>query len=196
MDRLSRFIDSLEDDGYSILRLKHAYRINGGLDIYRRAYTVFTKADNKYHKYKTEDDMFTAVKSMLTGLQKVDNYKQMKNGIGYREFKQMIYYEKDSSHAEDFHWRINEEVSDDHMYFLFHRDTTKIGRTKDIHRRIKDLSTSLSHDYSVYMFKNKGHMEKVMHKVFDGFRTSREWFRSDYRMIRFAEKYGENVKPK
>lgn len=194
MDRLSSFIDSIEHDGYSILRLKHAYRINGGLDIYRRSYTVFTKSDNKYHKYKTEDDMLSSVKSMLVNLPKVDNYKQAKNGIGYREFKQVMYSQKDSSHAEDFHWRINEYSSDDHMYFLFHRDTTKIGRTKNINRRIKALSTSLSHDYNVFLFNNKGHMEKVMHMVFAEFRTSREWFKSDYRMIRFAEKYGIKIK--
>lgn len=193
MDRLHRFIDELEHDGYSILNLKHAFRINGSIDIYRRAYTVYVKNENKYLKYKTGDEMFSAVKSMLVGVPKVKDFKQAKNGMKYREFKQTMYSISDSSHAEDFHWRLDDKTSEDDMYFLFHRDTAKIGRTKDVRKRMKQLLTGLSHDPVVYVFKGKGHMEKVMHKVFSPFKTSREWFRLDYRMKRFAEKHGENT---
>jgi rRNA maturation protein Rpf1 len=193
MDRLHSFIDELEQDGYGILRLKHAYRINGNLDIYRRSYTVYLKTSNKYLNYKTGDEMFSAVKSMLIGTPKVKDFKQAKNGMQYREFKQQMYAIKDSSHAEDFHWRIDEKTGDDDMYFLFHRDTAKIGRTKDINKRLKQLLTGLSHDPVVYVFKGKGHMEKVMHNVFSSFKTSREWFKLDYRMKRFSEKYGEII---
>lgn len=190
MNRLEEFINNLEDDGNEIVRLQHAYRVNGSLDIYRRAYTLYIKQENKYLKYKTEEEMISAVKSIITELPRVQNFKQLKNGMGYREFKMKKYSIKDSSHAEDYHWKLDETTSEDHMYFIFHRDTAKIGRTKDIKKRISQLKTALSHDYEVFIFKGKGHMEKKMHQVFSDFRTSREWFRRDYRMVRFAKKYG------
>lgn len=190
MNRLEKLIDTIEYDGNTILRLKHAYRVNGNLDIYRRSYTLYIRSKNEYRKFNTEDEMIQAVKSIVTELPRVENFKQMKNGMGYREFKMQKYALKDSSHAEDYHWSVDDQFGEDHMYFVFHRDTAKIGRTKDIQNRLKQLKTALSHDYQVYIFRGKGHMEKKMHHVFSEFRTSREWFKRDYRMVRFANKYG------
>lgn len=190
MNRLEEFINNLEDDGNEILRLQHAYRVNGNLDIYRRAYTLFLKSKNEYLKFNTEEEMISSVKAIITDLPRVQNFKQLKNGMGYREFKMKKYSIKDSSHAEDYHWSLDDKTGEDDMYFVFHRDTAKIGRTKDIKKRLSQLKTALSHDYQVYLFKGKGHMERKMHNVFLEFRTSREWFKRDYRMVRFAKKYG------
>lgn len=190
MTRIQHFVETLIKDGYSMLELSHAFRINGFLDLYKGGKCVYHKLNNQYHKFTSEDNAILYVRETITGSTAVPDFKKAKHGITYQEFRHAKYMADDSSHAEDYHWRLDEEASDTDMYIIFHRDTAKIGRTKDISKRIKQLQTGLSHSVEVYLFKGKGHMERKMHDIFSSFKTNREWFKADYRIYRFANKYG------
>jgi hypothetical protein len=191
MNRIHELISSLSEDGIEVLEMRHAFRLNGVMDVYKFENVVFRKDLNEYNRFKSKEEVARYVKDTIGGIERQKNFKQVKNGMSIQEFRYEMYKTKDSSHAEDFHWRIDEQVSEDHMYFIFHRDTVKIGRSKDVKKRLASLKTALSHDLEAYLFKNKGHMEKKLHHVFSKFKTKREWFRVDYRIKRFAVKYGE-----
>lgn len=193
MDRILEFVDTLRNDGYKVLELKHAFRINGFLDLYKGGKCVYNKLTNQYHKFGGEDNAILCVKETIVGSEVVPDFKKAKHGITYQEWKNTKYRTDESTHAEDYHWRIDDTESDTDMYFIFHRDTAKIGKTKNIQKRVKQLQTALSHELDIYLFKSKGHMEGKMHQLFTEYKINREWFKADYRLFRFAKKYGTLV---
>lgn len=194
MNKVEFFIKSLKDNGLQVILMKHGYRVNGGIDIYKQGKTVFIKENNEYKKFDSVDEMQSFVLSIVNKIKRVDNFKKRKYGISYAEFKNNMWNDKDSSVAEDYQWNNDKNISEDHMYFIFQIDTVKIGRTKDIDTRIKELLTGLPYDPVVYLFSGKGHLEKNIHRVFDQFRINREWFLSDNRIKAFAYKYGKEHK--
>jgi len=190
MIKIQQFVETLIKDKYNVLELSHAFRINGFLDLYKGGKCVYNKLTNEYKKFTSEDNAMLFVRESITGSTAVPDFKKAKHGITYQEFRHAKYMNDDSSHAEDYHWRLDKDLTGTDMYIIFHRDTAKIGKTKDIEKRIKQLQTGLSHSIEVYLFKGKGHMERKMHEIFSCFKTNREWFKADYRIFRFAKKYG------
>jgi hypothetical protein len=205
---LRDYVNSLIRLGYKIYELQHAYRINGIVDIYKSGRCVYDKRTNQYFKCSSEEVAIKMTGDLIKGTKPQDNFKKRKNGISYQEFSNNkmkfnaveAHIGLDSllneSHAEDYHWRNNQETSDSHMYMIFHRDTVKIGKSKDVAKRVKELSTALSHDVTVFIFPGRGHMETKMHQIFKEYRTSREWFTTCHRIKRFANIYGEKTKNK
>lgn len=92
--------------------------------------------------------------------------------------------------AEDYHWKNNiDKTSLDHLYLLFYDNTVKIGRTKNIKSRIKQLKTGFSKEFKYYVFENKGFLEKTLHNCFSEFRLNGEWFEKCSRIERFLNQY-------
>lgn len=193
MNRIRHFVDQLFNDGYTVTELQHGFRINGFIDIYKGGKTVYNKHTNIYHRFSNEEESIEFTKQSIVGTEKVPDFKKAKNGMTWQEFKHQMSIISDSSHAEDYHWRVNDNITDSDLYIVFHRDTAKIGKSKNVNQRLKQLKTGLSHSPEMFVFKGKGHLEKVLHQIFSEFKTSREWFVADYRIFRFAKKYGVPV---
>jgi hypothetical protein len=201
---VKKFVDELRSSGYSIYEMQHAYRINGVVDIYKSGTCVYDKVNHKYHKFNSPELAINLTQDLCRNHKPAENFKKAKHGITYKEFKNnkrfnpAQFYERldlllNEHHAEDYHWKLNETTGEYDMYIIFHRDTAKIGKSKDVIKRVKELQTALSHEVTVYRFAGKGHMENTMHKIFKEFKLNREWFRSDHRIKRFARVYGELI---
>lgn len=215
---IDEYLDRLSKQGYSIYHMKHAYRINGIVDLYKHGNCVYDKRNNTYHKFDTLELAMQFAEKSVHGTKPEPNFKQNNGKISYKEFKRnefnagMVHktmsardriihtilhgkpLELQETHAEDYHWRLNEETTDCDMYIVFHRDMAKIGKSKNVRNRIEALSTGLSHEVTVYRFPGRGHMEAVMHRVFKEFRSKGEWFYANERIVRFAKKYGKEFK--
>lgn len=183
-----------------VVELKHAYRVNGVVDIYKYSPVVYDIASNQYHKnifdfFKRKE----LVKSLVDTYPKRDSYKKTEKGrISLKEFKNNSRNEKQSFsdlYAEDYHWnnKINEVSEGNHLYFLIHGDQIKIGRSKNPDKRILSMKTGLGQNFECMIFLNKGFMEKQMHICFSEFRENGEWFKYHWRLIRFLKKYHNNV---
>lgn len=95
---------------------------------------------------------------------------------------------------EDYHWISNlANTSEDHLYFLFYQDSIKIGRAKNVEKRMKQLKTSFSKSFEYYVFENKGFMEKVLHDCFSVFRLNGEWFENHSRFSKFMKRYLDGI---
>jgi len=67
MTRIQHFVETLIKDGYSMLELSHAFRINGFLDLYKGGKCVYHKLNNQYHKFTSEDNAILYVRETITG---------------------------------------------------------------------------------------------------------------------------------
>lgn len=102
-----------------------------------------------------------------------------------------IYEEID---AADYLFRNNKEkTSEDHLYFLVTEGKVKIGKSKNIESRMKQLQTALSNDYCCYCFHNKGFLETKLHRIYKEFRLRGEWFVLNNNISRFIERYNERI---
>lgn len=62
-------------------------------------------------------------------------------------------------------------------------DTLKIGRSKNISARLKQLQVATSHKLNLlYEIKGKGFMEEELHSRFNDIRLTGEWFKNDGRI--------------
>jgi hypothetical protein len=81
--------------------------------------------------------------------------------------------------------KLNHEIH--FIYFIFNQDSNaiKIGRAKNLERRIKSLQTSspakleLLKSISVQGMSEAQDLEQSLHKKFDGLRITGEWFRAE-----------------
>lgn len=93
-------------------------------------------------------------------------------------------------------WWENVELvnrSDDHLYFLVHNDTVKIGRTKNPEKRISQLSTSLYAKHTMIVSYCMGFMEKELHKLFKDYAYRGEWFELNNDIMEFILKATNGV---
>jgi len=86
-----------------------------------------------------------------------------------------------------------------YLYFIQDEESKdiKIGRTKDINRRIKEIRRGSNRSYQVlYAFNNLAHLEIELHQYLFKYRIRYEWFREDCLdlALSFLESYGINEK--
>lgn len=174
---------------YAFEEMQHAFRFNGVIDVYKGySLVVYDNHKKRMNKFDSLSDMKSFVLHCLDTYPKIEKYKAPKY-IDYRSFKRQIMPANTSNGtAEEYHWKFNKDLtSDDSLYLLFHQDKVKIGRSKDVVKRMKTFSTGLANNFDCYEIKNKGCMEKKMHHCFSEFNTNREWFDSNYRIRQFVE---------
>lgn len=191
---MNNFIKTLAitlSENYNMLEFKHCYRINGIVDIYKYGNNVFVKPENKHYKI-LEEDLQEFVINIIEKFPEQEMFAKTKtNTMSYKEFKdkqrrESIFNTPQKMTAEMFHWNNNKDKKEgDNLYFLFHNNHVKIGRSKDVNKRIKSLSTALSSEYKVYVFEQKGFLEKKFHQCFIELRSNREWFKNDIRFDNF-----------
>lgn len=187
-----QFIELLKQN-YIVTELDHAFRVNGVIDIFKIGNTVYEIPKNFYHKGLSNRQVEETANRLLLIHPERPDFKKMKNGISYQEFKNNLKRQKfdfDTVNAEDYHWENNfHEKSEDHLYFAVVDDKVKIGRSIDVKERLNSLKTGLYKDPQVYVFRNKGCLETKFHHIFADFRIKGEWFNYDVRIQRFIKKY-------
>jgi len=86
-----------------------------------------------------------------------------------------------------------------YLYFIQDEESKdiKIGRTKDINRRIKEIRRGSNRSYQIlYAFKNLAHLETELHQHLHQYRIQYEWFKEDClnEALNFLESYGMDDK--
>lgn len=79
----------------------------------------------------------------------------------------------------------NKNVGDD-LYLILDASSKKlkIGRSKDVNKRLRQLQTSNSGSLSIlFSIKGKGHCEEYVHKKFSHLNTNGEWYEYDNSII-------------
>lgn len=197
MYNILKQIEKIHD--VEITEMQHAYRINGVIDLYKNGGTCYDIVLNVYERINEED------KRLLWCIEKLDTHEKRlpfknknKNGISYQEFKHEKRKELtnlyEGQDAEDYHWKQNtDKMGEDDLYFLFHDSKVKIGRSKDVKKRMSELSTGLSGTYTAYVWMGKGFIESTLHRCFEDFNTNREWFKDNERIRRFIRRYHNGV---
>lgn len=161
----------------------HAYRFNNIVDLYKGGMNVYVIPEGKHYKCDSTQIYSFVESKLLFHKGYIKDYKKGKLGMSYKEFSS----KQDIVLAEKFHWKNNlEKTSEDYLYFLVHGESIKIGRTKDPISRGRQIATSLSGQFSLYVVPNKGFLEKTMHNCFAEFRKGGEWFSYEERIINFA----------
>lgn len=170
-------IMQLSNLNLEVTELKHAYRINGVVDVFRNLKTIYCIPENKYFTIE-DNEIVEFVISKTNAHEKREPFKKTDNGgMTYQQFKNEIHKSRFKENAGDYHWKMNfDKRSDDHLYFLICGSRVKIGRSKDPKIRINTLKTGLSEGGFCYVFKNKGLLEYTLHKAFSKHHKSREWF--------------------
>lgn len=180
---------------YTMNELAHAWRFNGIVDIYKNGQCVYNKKENKYDKPNTISEMEIHVLSILNKYPAEVFHVSLRKGKTKPTYQDLVKRIIPAVHEqittikpEDYHWQLNKERSNDDMYFLFHNGFVKIGRSRDMDRRIRQLKTSLSSDYECYLFFGKGYLETKFHSIFKEYRQHGEWFTEHQRMREFVNK--------
>ena len=81
----------------------------------------------------------------------------------------------------------------EYIYFIYSEESNavKIGRAKNVEKRLKTLQTANPHELKVIKtFKVKGgkaakELESSLHQKFDNIRLSREWFKAEQELFNF-----------
>lgn len=105
------------------------------------------------------------------------------------------YIPKATSLKEQDYCMMDEEEGDGtDLYFLWCGDYVKIGKTKNFLKRMNSMQTSLyTNQYVAYVFKNKGHKEKELQKIFKQYHSKGEWFVANDDMIRFCKAHLKSI---
>lgn len=97
--------------------------------------------------------------------------------------KEYIYWEKYE----------NKQCEDD-LYFILSGEYIKIGRSNNVSKRLKQLSTGNPNNLTLLLkIENKGCLEKYIHKAFKKYKHNKEWYNDNARIRKFI-KYLKNGK--
>jgi hypothetical protein len=76
------------DQGFDVVILKNAYRVNGCVDIYFSGATIFNKTTGEYIKHETREEAIDAALKLAGETGKVEPFrKTAKGNMTYQEFK-------------------------------------------------------------------------------------------------------------
>lgn len=185
------FLKKLESEyGAEVTELKHGYRINGVVDVYKNGVTIYDIINNKYHRLDEKERLQFCIDKINNEEKRPPFKKLIGGGISYQQFKHdinKIKSDPNSNGDADRLWSKNFAiVSEDHLYFMVCEGKVKIGRSKDVNARIKTLQTGIAGKIFCFVFRNKGFLEIEMHKCFKEQRLRGEWFKYDEFIKRFV----------
>lgn len=117
--------------------------------------------------------------------------------ISYNEFKENL---KNSTgyRPEKYHWDSQgHKTSDDHLYFISNgNDSIKIGRSKDVDKRVSYLQTSNHAKLEILcVIEYRGFLEPIIHSCFSEERIRGEWFADCDRIRDFIDYVYFHPKP-
>lgn len=164
----------LKNAGYEVITLKHAYRVNGVVDIWFSGRMLFDLTKKQYIKVKSPIKQLIAAHEIIESNEKRDPFKKLEsNRMSYQEFKN----KKDKIRPEYYHWNNDRNESSDYLYFIRVGVNVKIGRSKNPKQRLSSLKTAMADKPALVLdVQGKGHMEKILHGCFSEFRKEGEWF--------------------
>ncbi len=109
--------------------------------------------------------------------------------ISYEEFRSNL--KKPSGfRPENYHWDSQGHKNcDDHLYFISNGNGhLKIGRSKDVKKRITSMQTSNHTKLGViFIAEQKGFLESILHSCFSEERVMGEWFNDCDRIRKFID---------
>ena len=83
-----KFTGELQKMGFEIIKMKHALRINGCVDLWFNRRTVFIKPKNEYQNFDKERERIEFALNMAKELGKHEPFKKTDKGrMTYQEFK-------------------------------------------------------------------------------------------------------------
>ena len=167
-------ITELESKGIEVVKMGHAYRLNGVVDLWFNGRTLYNKKLNEYQNFNLTDNLIDKALSIVEMYPKENSFKTTKKGnISYQQFR----HNKKIHKAAYYHWDRNDSKSDDHLYFIKSGPHVKIGRSKNPKERMKSFMTALAMKPKLlHVVKNKGCLETTLHKSFKEHRMNGEWF--------------------
>lgn len=170
------FANEIKLKGFDVVTLGHAYRINGVIDVWFNGRTLFNKKKNEYLKFDSREKLVSTAIYLADQLGKHEAFsKTKKGGMTYQEFK----HKESNPIAEYYHWDKDTQLSEKHLYFIKSGVHVKIGVSLNPKKRLLELRTGTPEQPKILLVvKNKGHMEKILHKCFSQWRvrSNGEWF--------------------
>jgi hypothetical protein len=162
--------------GKEVITLKHAFRVDGVIDIWFNGKTLFDIKKNKYLKFQSTKDQLHEAFKLLENTEAKDAFKKLPSGrMSYKEFSNRG---RDSNPiAEYYLWQNDKSKSEDFLYIFKSGFNVKIGRSVDPKKRIKEIQTGCASKLTIaLLIPNKGHLERGLHKAFSEWRREGEWF--------------------
>lgn len=180
----SKDIDYIKSQGFPIVEMQHAIRINGCVDVWMNGYKMFDIVINQYVDFDNKKQLLTKAFILCKQYGERNAFKRKNNKISYKEFK----HKNINQTAEYYHWKNNKEFSETYLYFIKCGIFVKIGFSKNVEKRLATLSTGMPSESKILAkFKGMGHLEKTLHRCFSELKTKEkgEWFYYDKRIIDF-----------
>ncbi len=186
--------NEITQSGKEVITLKHAFRVNGLVDIYFYGNTLFELKKKVYHKFKTPEEQIKKAFEIVENQEKAAPFKKTAKGrITYKEFNNRKRDAQPS--AEYYAWRNNKSIVEDHLYFIQMGINVKIGRSINPEKRMSELKTGSPHELKILLIvKNHGHLEKKIHIAFKVWRKEGEWFHLSTQIKNFIEYLKEDGK--
>lgn len=170
------FANEIKSQGFDVIPLGHAYRINGVIDVWFNGRTLFNKKKNEYLNFDNREKLVSTALYLADQLGKHEAFsKTKKGGMTYQTFK----HKETKSTAEYYHWENDKKTSEKHLYFIKSGVHVKIGMSSNPEKRLLELRTGTPEQPKIILIvNNKGHMEKILHKCFSKWRVrgNGEWF--------------------
>lgn len=173
---------------YQITPMDHGIRINGVADIHRYTPYVHDLVNNDRKNFKSYREAVEYALLVVQNNPAKEIYRKTeKNRMSYQEFKYGKKWKPTLDHPETYHWNNQlHEKSDDHLYFITNGDGLKIGRSKNPSKRLKELQTGSASKLEILcVIKNKGFLEKTLHRCFNDIKLHGEWFSNAVRIAKF-----------
>lgn len=176
MNITPEFASEVKSQGFDVVTLGHAYRINGVIDIWFNGRTMFNLKKNQYSNFNDRKRLVSTALYLADQIGQHSAYKKTAKGnMAYKEFKNL----EKKPIAEYYHWDKDTESSAKHLYFIKSGVHVKIGRSLNPKKRLLSLRTGMPLKPQILLVvKNKGHMEMILHKCFSDWRIrgNGEWF--------------------
>lgn len=146
---------------------------------------------NKEYAIHSLDCERGSPKIKLKGFDKLYDYRDFNYSLKLADKEVVLHNQSEFQYLKSY----QNKYSESDMYFLIVGNSVKIGVTIDLKSRLKQLSTSISSEYEVYVFRGKGFAEKPMHEFFNEYHQRGEWFKMNDRIMNLISEFGEYVDP-
>lgn len=170
----------------TIEEFKHAYRLNNHVDFYKKGDYVRNHTTGEGFWFESTEAAME--KSMNIALISKSNkiWRPRKQTTKLKQVERAM--SKDPIFGAKYIWNKNQEYTDKDLYFVADDyNCIKIGRSKNVTKRLKSKTFASSKLTLIHVEKGKGHMESELHRIFDEYRKKGEWFVYDYDIELFID---------
>jgi len=147
---------------------------------------ILTVDGSRYpYQLLLRSDIEMLISLLKKTLERYDALDISDNDIRFSKIEDIVEQHKDNLNQNNRVREKEKELIIDDLYLILDTidNTLKIGRSKNISARLKQLQVATSHELNLlYEIKGKGFMEKELHSRFNDIRLTGEWFRNDGRI--------------